>query len=320
MRVRWSLVLGASLAVVPLACLDVADVAEPKPDSDSGTGGNGVGGTTGWPDAGAGAAGACNACTSGNVAAPPPTGWSYVTFASGSVLQCPTGYESTDQSLGDGLIDPGCGACQCDNTSAGCTVHAKGWSNAGCAGTKIFDKYDANGGCIDTGAALSVDFQLETTPGTCTPSATPKSAQYQTSVTMCRSLADSNCPCLSPAPSPFSAKACLLADSAGDRACPSGFGDKHAFGDGITDTRSCSGCDCSPSGMQCSVGSGAYCQAGCSSGCVGGSGFVGCIESAQPFGLGYSGIPTGGGCTPTGTAVSTGLLTPKDTYVVCCAP
>jgi hypothetical protein len=310
MRARVVLACLMVVASGVSACLDLGDVQDPGSDASS----SGGGGSTGWPDAGGD--GNCGSCFGGTPLPGPPAGFHYGTFAVAPPdgTSCPDGF-MTAKTYGDNLVDPGCGACSCGSPGGGaCTVHGMGFAIANCSGTAFFDK---TGSCIDSGPAQGMKFQIEPSPGSCTPSAAPNPASYASSIIVCDAQVATQCPCWSKPADPFNSTACLIADTTGDLGCPPGFPVKRAFGEGIADQRVCSGCSCGSSATTCTATSAAFCNS-CSSGCVGTAAPAACVDTTTPIGIAINADLSAASCTPSGQAQASGSLAPAKLHVVCC--
>ena len=319
---RFALCLAISFGAS--ACLDISDTTEQRPDA--GKGGNGIDGGGGFPSGGSKATGGasgsgamggsagtvtCSACTTGTAPPAPPSGWSYVSYAEKPAANapCPAGY-ANPQTLTDNLKDNGCEGCGC-TASGACSIQVTKFATTDCSGTPSSNTMVASGACVDSGSALGVNFSTTTVGGaSCTVSNQLKPLMYN-EVELCS--ADAHCPCLTVPTSPFYPGTCVMADAPGDQTCPTGYGNKKTFGEGIDDTRDCTaGCSCTPG---CTVTSTVECAAGCSGGCVGIASGLGCFDATQPFGYGIS---VDVKCTPSGYPQKTGTVAPKALRVVCC--
>jgi hypothetical protein len=226
----------------------------------------------------------------------------------------------------------------CNSTTPlGVTLYAE----ANCMGPTCSSDslpYTTQGFCVGTGCAgpTSARVSLATVENASCPAMpsqnVPAWAWSETARTCQATSVGGGCSgaqvCVPTPPSPFSAQLCIL--QSGDVACPTGssYSQKHTYYASVTDTRGCSTCTCTPSGITCSGGTVSLATGISGSMCAGTMVNVPTDGNCYPVSIGAGGVfawttaeatPSGGTCTASG-GTATGTVTPGGPTTVCCQP
>jgi hypothetical protein len=185
-----------------------------------------------------------------------PDGWQgpFALYAgTASAPDCVAPYPTVGLEGNDGLVAaaPSC-SCTCGAlTGNSCTASLEFRSNT-CGSNAGSTSVGAT--CVDVTSSASGVFSTAATGsnGSCTASAAAQSPPTWTRrVRACRAAGDlpaggcaATARCAPPSPSPFARGQCISRD--GDQACPSDYPKKNLEYRGVTDTRACVGCGCTP--------------------------------------------------------------------------
>jgi hypothetical protein len=281
----------------------------------------------------------CNQVAGFECAAPAPSGWTLVGFASAAGATIPAGCSGAyAQSVAQGhagLTAPQaqCG-CSCPLAQAqGTTCPALsvgGYSQNACNSGTLGQTLSASSTCADFGSAQGSLYATEGAPtsqgscGTPNPSKTLPALQWANSYAACGYTAsdfdggacEAGSRCVQSPSSAFANKPCVA--QTGDVACPGApYTNKTVVMMGDDDTRDCSACSCNASGGACSATMTGYFQGAC-----GGSGTSLSVGGCTGGGVGIVSVnaniqTTFATCSSSGSS-AIGTATATNPVTVCC--
>lgn len=282
-------------------------------------------------------------CTGGgySCAEPPPPGWqgpmTLQEALSPAACAAPYAQPGTDAHSGLNAGAASC-SCSCPNPATGelCNLGANVtvYTGSGCSTSCSTFGLPGGGFCFGGLNCAGGTYSVSATPpspsgGSCTPvsstmvpaitwSLNPRTCLYSGPADPGGCMGGATC--VGKPPAPFGG---VCVSQAGDVACPGAYPTKHLYYGGVSDSRSCTMCNCnSPSGGTCNAGTLAYwTDPGCSTALTT-SAYGGCVNFSAVGNI--HGVNTGafslgkaGTCTSTGGAPQ-GSATGANPTTVCC--